>query len=361
MVHRGRENVLTPEAMPLFGDDIPAVQDAEVVFAPYLRSLIDYLQERGFDVAPLLAGAGIEAAALDAADHAIPAGRYLKLWDDAEALTGDPQLGLHVGEQIRPGKYGVLGYVMMSCETLGESLLRQLRYQDLVGKSGRSELVQDGDRCELRWHARMSRASRHVAEEHVASWVAFARWILGTPSRNPLEVLFEHPAPQATDEHERLFRCPLRFAQAYTAVVFSADLLRLPLKDKNAQMRRVMDRHAEMLLAQRIRGEPEIAHDIREAIAQRLQDGVPPIEAVAAQLRLSPRTLQRRLGLVRSSYKDLVDDVRRRLALRYIDDRRLSLPEIAFLIGFSEQSSFQRAFKRWTGVPPGRYRESGPA
>jgi AraC-like DNA-binding protein len=332
----------------------------EVVFVAYLRSLIDYLRERGFDTAPLLVSVGLDERALDEPDRTIPAARYLKLWQQAEHLTGDAQLGLHVGEQIRPGKYGVLGYVMMSCETLGESLLRQLRYQDLVGKSGRSELLRSAARCELRWLAEMSRSSRHIAEEHVASWVAFARWILGAPGRDPLEVWFEHPAPAVLDEHEKLFRCTLRFGQPHTAVVFSAELLDLPLRDKNPDMRRLMDRHAETLLAQHVQGEPEITREIRAAIAQQLADGVPPIERVAAQLQISPRTLQRRLASVHSNYKDLVDDVRRRLALRHVDNRQLSLPEIAFLLGFSEQSSFQRAFKRWTGLPPGRYRESGP-
>ncbi|WP_162932212.1 AraC family transcriptional regulator [Solimonas sp. K1W22B-7] len=340
-------------------DDRSAAAEPQVVFLAYARGLIDQLRGQRLDVAPLLALAGLDEAALDEPGRTIPAETYVQLWQQAEKLSGDTRLGLHVGEVVRPGKYGVLGYVMMSCETLGESLLRQLRYQDLVGKSGRSELVQGGDRCELRWHSQMARASPHVGEEHVASWVAFARWILGAPGRDPIEVQFEHPAPADTSEHQRLFRCPLRFGQPHTAVAFEAGLLKLPLRDKNPEMRSLMDRHAEMLLAQQVQGETEIEQEIREAIARQLADGVPPIEVVAAQLKVQPRTLQRRLSQAGSNYKDLVDDVRRRQALRYIEDPRLNLPEIAFLLGFSEQSSFQRAFKRWTGMPPGQYREGG--
>lgn len=348
---------MTPGTSPLSAGD----SAAETVFIAYARGLLDHLRTRRIDIEPLLTLIGLDAAALDEPGRTIPAARYVQLWQEAERLSGDAQLGLHVGEVVRPGKYGVLGYVMMSCETLGESLLRQLRYQDLVGKSGRSELVQSGDRCELRWHAAMARGSRHVGEEHVASWVAFARWILGTPGRDPIEVQFEHEAPPDLSEHQRLFRCPLRFGQPWTAVAFESGLLKLPLRDKNPEMRTLMDRHAEMLLAQQVQGEAELTQEIRETIAKQLADGVPAIEVVAAQLKVQPRTLQRRLAQAGTNYKDLVDDVRRRQALRHIGDPRLNLPEIAFLLGFSEQSSFQRAFKRWTGMPPGQYREGGGA
>lgn len=358
MVPPNRGDVLTASTRALSADDSPPAEP-QWVFVAYARGLIDHLRQRQLDVSPLLALAGLDEAALDQPARTLAATTYAGLWAEAERLSGDAQLGLHVGEVVRPGKYGVLGYVMMSCETLGESLLRQLRYQDLVGKSGRSELVQTGDRCELRWHSAMARASRHVGEEHVASWVAFARWILGTPGRDPVEVQFEHPAPADVSEHQRLFRCPLRFGQAYTAVAFEPGLLKLPLRDKNPEMRALMDRHAEMLLAQQVQGEAELTQEIRETIARQLADGVPEIEVVAAQLKVQPRTLQRRLSQAGTSYKDLVDDVRRRQALKYIADPRLNLPEIAFLLGFSEQSSFQRAFKRWTGLPPGQYREGG--
>lgn len=340
-------------------DDSPPDTEPQIVFLAYARGLLDHLRLQRLDVAPLLALMGLDEAAMEEPGRTIGADTWLRLWQAAETLSGDPQLGLHVGEVVRPGKYGVLGYVMMSCETLGESLLRQLRYQDLVGKSGRSELVQTGDRCELRWHSAMARGSRHVGEEHVASWVAFARWILGTPGRDPVEVQFQHPAPADLSEHQRLFRCPMRFSQPHTAVAFEPGLLKLPLRDKNPEMRTLMDRHAEMLLAQQVQGEAALTQEIRETIAKQLADGVPEIEVVAAQLKVQARTLQRRLSQSGTSYKDLVDDVRRRQALKYIADPRLNLPEIAFLLGFSEQSSFQRAFKRWTGLPPGQYREGG--
>ncbi len=325
------------------------------VHLAYASSLFDYLGTCGHDVKALLGGAGLRPEQLQDKEYAIPTEVYLELWQRAVALTGDNYLGLHVGEVIRPGKYGVLGYVMMSCDTLGEALLRQKRYQDLVGKTGRSELVERGAECELIWYAEMARHSRHVGEEHVASWVAFARWMINVQV-DPLRILFEHRAPASLDEHRRIFNCALEFDQPHTAIVFPAHFLALPLKNTDPAMQRLMDSHAEALLARRAQSANDPTADIRNSIERALPSGVPAIETIAAQLKLHPRTLQRRLFMAGLSFKNLVDDVRRSLALRYVNDPELDLVEIAFLLGFAEQSSFQRAFKRWTGKPPGQYR-----
>lgn len=323
------------------------------VYLYYARALFDYLAEHGQKLDALLRGSGIAAGDLDDSERAIPTAEYVALWERAVKLTGDDYLGLHVGEIVRPGKYGILGYAMMSCETLGEAVLRQMRYQDLIGKAGRSELIRTDQHAEMHWHSGMARLSRHVGEEHLASWVAFARWMLGA-EKSPLRVSFEHPAPASLAEYERIFRCELAFEQPSTAIAFPLEYLDAPIKDKNPALRRMLDEHAEALLAKHAVNDP--ARDIRDAIQRALVNGVPAIETVAAQLQVHTRALQRRLADIDLTYKQLLDDVRSALALQYIKDPKLGLLDIAFLLGFAEQSSFQRAFKRWTGQPPGHYR-----
>jgi AraC-like DNA-binding protein len=323
------------------------------VYLSYARALFDYLTEHGQPLAPLLKGTSLTPADFDDSDRSIPASLYVTLWQRAVVQTGDDYLGLHVGEVVRPGKYGILGYAMMSCETLGQAVLRQMRYQDLIGKAGRSELVTTDDHAEMHWHSSMARLSRPVGEEHLASWVAFARWMLGA-ERSPTRVSFEHAAPAALDEYRRIFRCELAFDQPNTAIRFPQEYLSAPIKDKNPALRRMLDEHAEALLAKRSTADP--ARDIRDAIQRALVNGVPAIETVAEQLQVHTRTLQRRLSDIGLTYKQLLDDVRSALALQYIKDPKLGLLDIAFLLGFAEQSSFQRAFKRWTGQPPGHYR-----
>lgn len=327
------------------------------VYLSYVRALFQYLEEQGHPSGPLLAAAGLAPADLDDADRTLTATRYAELWTQGEALTGDPYLGLHAGSIARPGKYGILGFAMMACDTLGEALLRQRRYQDLVGKTGVSELhLLSPEVAELRWHSPLAALSRHIGEEHVASWTAFANLLIGGAER-PFYVCFEHRRHDGDAEYRRMLGCEPRFEQPYSAVGFAPSLLERPIRDKNPLLRRLLDSHAEQLLTQRRQHAREDAvSDVWQAISDALVNGPPTLEDVAGRLACSPRSLQRRLAERGQSFKELVDDVRRGLALRYMEDAKLSLLDIAFLLGFSEQSGFQRAFKRWTGTTPGLYR-----
>ncbi|HEY0973034.1 MAG TPA: AraC family transcriptional regulator [Solimonas sp.] len=329
------------------------------VYLSYVRALFQYLEEQGRSVAPLLDALALTPADLDDADRRIGADAYARLWARAADACGDSHLGLHAGAVARPGKYGILGFAMMACETLGEALLRQRRYQDLVGKTGVSELhAVSTDLAELRWHSPLAGLSRHIGEEHVSSWVAFANLLIGDSER-ALYVCFEHAPHGEPALYERVLGCPARFSQPYTAVAFPTALLARPVRDQNPTLRRLLDGHAEQLLADRRRQRDDMIADAWQAVSAALVNGAPTLEDIAQRLGCSARVLQRRLGERDQTFKDLVDEVRHALALRYIADPKLSLLDIAFLLGFSEQSGFQRAFKRWAGTTPGLYRAGG--
>jgi AraC-like DNA-binding protein len=325
------------------------------VYLSYARALFQYLEEHRVAIAPLLHEAGLVRSDLDDADRRIAAAQYAHLWKQGEALTGDVHLGLHAGAIPRPGKYGILGFAMMACDTLGEALERQRRYQDLVGKTGVSELRQLApDLAELRWRSPLAGLSRHIAEEHVASWTAFAELLIGR-GEHPDYVCFEHAPAGDTEAYARALGCEARFEQPHTAIGFTPALLDRPIRDQNPALKRLLDGHAEQLLTAR-RQAADAVGDVWQAVSGALVSGVPTLESIAQSLGCSPRGLQRRLAARGQNFKELIDEVRRGLALRYVDDASLSLLDIAFLLGFSEQSGFQRAFKRWTGSTPGAWR-----
>lgn len=333
---------------------VPDIAQGDV-YLSYVRALFQYLDERRLAVDALLAAMALQRSMLDEADRMLSAQRYAELWERAVALTGDEYLGLHAGAVPRPGKYGILGFAMMASDTLGEALECQRRYQDLVGKTGISALYRPTPEvAELRWQSPLTRLSRQIAEEHVASWTAFAQLLIGGDER-PLYVCFEHVPVGNSDEYRRVLGCEARFGQAYTAVAFSPQLLSRPIRDKNPILRRLLDHHAEQLLAAR-RQTADAVGDVWQAVTEALASGMPSLDDVARRLNCSSRSLQRRLAARGQNFKELIDEVRRGLALRYIDDGKLSLLDIAFLLGFSEQSGFQRAFKRWTGTTPGAWR-----
>lgn len=339
--------------------DNPAIL-AGTVSVACLQGLIDHLQRQGIAPEVLLAHAQLSPEVLSQRDQRIAASAYLTLLGEGVRLTGDPYLGLHLGEAVRPGYYGVLGYLIMSCATLADALHRQARYASLVGNLGRVLLDDEPERPGTEalvahsWQPLLAQQQRHQSEETLAGWVSFGRWISGLDIA-PTEVRFQHSAPPDTAEHARIFRCPVLFDQPDNALVFPKRLLAAPLNQADAQVRGMLDAYADRLLAELNQGR-SVLDQARLELARQLPEQGPNLEAIAAALALSPRTLQRRLREGGLSFSQLVDETRQQLALHYLRDPALELTEIAFLVGFSEPGSLVRAFRRWTGTSPGEYR-----
>src|SRR5690606_33942494 len=207
---------------------------ASSVSVAYLQGLLDYLDRLGFASDALLAKVQLSPAILAQRDQRIAVSTYLELLGEGVRLSGDADLGLHLGEAMRPGYYGVLGYLIMSCATLADALHRQARYASLVGNLGLVVLDDEPARpdCEPlvahSWQPFLAQQQRQLSEETLAGWLSFGRWISGLDV-TPTEVRFQHPAPADTSEHERIFRCPVLFDQADNALIFPRRLLSVPL------------------------------------------------------------------------------------------------------------------------------------
>lgn len=327
-----------------------------------LQGLVEYLEQVGVAPVELLRHVQLTPAILTQRDQRIAASAYLEMLAQGARLSGDPHLGLHLGEAVRPGYYGVLGYLLMSCATLADALHRQARYAALVGDLGRVTLADEPPRAGLEpqvahgWEPRLPQQRALLAEETLAGWVTFGRWITGLDIP-PTEVRFQHPAPADIAEYQRIFRCPVRFGQSDNALVFPRRLLGTPLGQADAAVRALFDDYAERLLV-RLRQGHNVLDRARERLAAQLAADGPDLERLAGDLALSPRTLQRRLREAGLSFSQLVDETRQQLVLHHLRDPNLDLTDIAFLVGFSEPGSLARAFRRWTGQTLGEYRRA---
>jgi AraC-like DNA-binding protein len=318
----------------------------------YLRALFDHVQARGLPAETLLAGHRLD---LDERDARLPESECAALFDRAAELLDDTALGLHVGESIRPGHYGVLGYMAMNCGTLGEALSRLQRYQALVLDIGPMQVQMKADELRLSWNPDAERPFRQLAEFNLAGLVTFARWISGRADA-PRRIEFNYPAATNLDEHRRIFRCELVFDMPCYAITLPQAWLQRPLIQPDPAMRELMLRLAEKQMLGLARGDAPLSK-ARALVARHLSEGELSLEQLAAQLDMSVRTLQRKLKDEGIGYTQLVDSVRQELADRYLADQGLDLNDLAFLLGFSEQSAFQRAFKRWKGESPGAWRK----
>ncbi|PTL85703.1 AraC family transcriptional regulator [Vitiosangium sp. GDMCC 1.1324] len=335
----------------------PSAAITHTVSARIIRLILGLASRAGVAPEALLAHEGLRPEMLEGPDVRVPLEAEGRLWEEAARLTGDDCFGLHAAELLQPGAFDVLDYSVRSSPTLGEAVQRLSRYNRLLHDVAEIRLEVRGDEARVRhrFPTDPRGAVRQAAEFTVASWVIVGRQASGQalPLRS---VGFQHPEPASTQEHRRLFGCPVRFGQDCNELVLERRMLDVPFQKADPGLCAVLDRHAEELLARLPRAEP-FDEALRRAICEELKGGTPNIRTVAARLRISTRTLQRRLGEEGSSFQELVDTLRRELALRHLADERTAIAEVAFLLGFSEPRAFHRAFKRWTGQTPGEYRQ----
>ena len=329
----------------------------------YVRLVTDYGDRRSLPAARLFAEAGLDTRLLDQREARLPYRGFEQLLERAAAALDDPVLGLHVGASAQPGYYGPYGFTLTTCGTAREVLARSTRYSALVSDAYRVEFAEQGDELIRYWRSNLSggaRPRRLHEQLNSAAWLTMARWVSGQPELNPNWIAFCHVRPADVSEYEALFRCPLRFGAAVTTFSMDRRLLDRPLPQADPRVQRMMEAVCQRLEQQFGTAiEPAWLAACRKAVVAALGRSEPKLETIAAAAGLSAGALQQRLAERKTNFRELVDGIRRDLALSYLQDPSLSLIDIACLLGFSEQSAFQRAFKRWTGATPGERRASG--
>ncbi|WP_186001815.1 AraC family transcriptional regulator [Corallococcus sp. Z5C101001] len=318
-------------------------------------------------VAPqaLQAATGFDPRSAEDPDARIPLEVENALWSEAERLSGDAQFGLHAAERLRPGTFDVLDYAIRSAPTVRTSLERLARYNRIVHDAAAFTLSNKGDvmRVEHAFQVAGMAPCRHASEFTLASIIAVGRQLAGVSVR-ARKVEFIHLEPTSTLEHERLFGVRPSFSARVNALELDHAVLEHPVLAADPSLSQVMERFAELLLASRPVEpvEPEsILSRVRRLLAAALPEGETTLADISARLRMSERSLQRRLAQEGASFDGLLDDLRRELASRHLADPRIAIAEVAYLLGYSEPSAFHRAFRRWTGMTPSEARGQSDA
>jgi AraC-like DNA-binding protein len=271
----------------------------------------------------------------------------------AENALGDPLLGLHAAEHVRPGDFDALELMARASRTVRDALDGVGRYIRLMHDGASVTRVVDPE--VERWVLEVpDPAPRHAYEFSLASIVVAGRSVVGSPE-GPKQVVLAAPPPEDTREHERIFGCPVVWNGPHNALVYDKARLDKPRTAVNPALALAIEQHAARLLAS-LSASTTFATRVREQIAASISSGSASTTDIAARMHMSERTLRRRLKECDSSFSDLLSDVRRDLAARYLGDPDLSIAEVAFLLGFADTSSFQRAFRRWYGEPPSAFR-----
>jgi AraC-like DNA-binding protein len=331
--------------------------DATVGAGTIAAGLVAAMQA-GLDVPALLARHGVDPAALGDRDARFPHDLSLAIWREVEA-KGPGAFGPRAARATPDDHFAVVDYVVKASTDVAEGLRRFQRYFGILSTGSEHSIVEDahGLRLERRWVAGAHTANPHLTEFSYACVVLRARKMCGVAFR-PLAMRFAHRAPADDREHRALFDCPVTFGAAVSALEIDRATMSLPMTGAQPELARILERHADAVLAALPKSTDDLRARTKEAIIAGLADGKSSLIDVAKRLGTSGRTLQRRLAEIATSHADLVDEARAELARRYLGERALSIAEIAFLVGYADVPTFHRAFKRWTQQTPGEHRRS---
>ncbi|MBN1428012.1 MAG: AraC family transcriptional regulator [Anaerolineae bacterium] len=331
--------------------------DPIIVSVTVLSQMFLYLTSLKVDIDAFLRSLDIDPATVKSPDAYIPIETYLLIQDEAAHYVNDPYFGLHMGEFAEAGSWSILGYMMMNCKTLGEAFEKSGRYMRIIGNliEGRGEWHFNKIKLIFYTPPHAPKMSRHCFEATFSSTVRMMRTLTGKPL-NPLEVGFIYPTPESTAEHERIFRCPVLFEQKENSMTADVRIGNTPILMANPSLLEHFEQYAQDFIAQMERKD-ETTQAVTKIILARLDDENLSIAKVAREMAVSVRTLQKRLEAEGVVFSDLLKEIRQQLAKKYLREN-YTVEQITYLLGFSEPSVFRKAFKKWSGITPRKYRES---
>ncbi|MDR3448587.1 MAG: AraC family transcriptional regulator [Alphaproteobacteria bacterium] len=309
----------------------------------------------GLDVPAILAEAGIDAAVLACPDHRASTEMVSHLWRVAAEHSGNPAISLFSAHVPKSGNFDIVGYAMLSSQSLRVAIQNFARHLRLVSDAASIHLDYNAESVRLQLHLFGGREPipRQRVEFNLLTMLTFCRWVSGRPIK-PLGLFLVWPAPSAVAPFEDAFQCPLHFEADFNGLDFARSDFEANLPGSNVDLAGLHEDLVQRRLA--VLDGLSVSAKVRDEIIRLLVDGEPRREQVAHALNLSERTLTRRLQQESVSYQKLLDETRRDLAQNYLARPNMSLAEVAYLLGFADQSAFFRSCKRWFDVSPGQFR-----
>ena len=332
------------------------------VAAGVARGMAKVAAARGADRGALLAASGIDPALLEDQDARLPLDRFRALIRAGQRLAGDPALALHYGEAVDLSEVSVVGLIGHASATMMDGFRQIQRYARLMididtGGRERFELVPRGADV---WLVD-NRVDPNEFPEHGET--AFAQMVSGSLMFGvdpfALEVRFTHADPGYRDEYERILRAPVAFDCGENAMRLEQRFLHHPIAIQPRYVFGILSEHADRLL-RRLEQAGSVREQVQRILMPILHTGEASIGAIARRMGVSRQTVYRRLKAEGVTFEQVLDELRRELALHYLRGRKVSVHETAYLVGFSDPAAFSRAFKRWTGMSPRAFRSSRP-
>lgn len=316
----------------------------------WLLSMAEVFRRLQLPVNSMFSEAGISIQSLAHPNTRFPQDGVTRLWEIAEAESGNDHIGLLVGKQLSITGFPVLGYSLITASGLTDGLQRFLRYQRMIGESSNIQMQQSNGQLQLdlKFSGDEKPVSPHTVDAALAALVNMGRLLAGESWCGD-EIRLRRKPPKQPELFVNYFQCPVRFnAQANQLFVDMKNVA-------NTESQGAKETSVTVPFLDKDRPTAEL---VEMLINMKLQDGDINREYIARQLNITPRTLQRRLEKEGESYQSILDKVRHQKALSCLANPQISQIEVAFLCGFSDLTAFHHAFKRWQNQTPGEYRRA---
>jgi AraC-like DNA-binding protein len=322
----------------------------------YGLALQKALEANGYDAAGIFVAAGIDRVPSSDPLERLTTAQVAALFHEAVKLTGNPAVGLTVARFMHPSTIHALGYSLLASSTLRDCCERLVNYFRLASEQGDIRISEEDDRFCISIHD----LAEGVAFETIDAWHAFLVRLfrlLYKPDFAPTAVSLARPCPPGYEaQYEKSFHAPVTFDAPYCEICLDRTVVDEPLMGGNREIAHQNDRIIEDYLA--ALDKADIIARVKQIIIQSLSSGNCNKQRVANEMAMSPSALQQKLAERNSSFQDLLNQVRQSLALAYMEQARVSITEMSFMLGFADTSSFTRAFRRWTGKSPRDYRQT---
>ncbi len=326
------------------------------VFAPTLVILWRTIESYGIDPAPLFAAEDINVKLPIDPGVRVPFVKIDRIRAKTLSLTGDEALGLRAASVYVPSQLGALGYAWQASLTLRKACSRLQRFSRVVNERAVVQ-VEDKDRCMVvSLKLDVPSENETVRDDSALSMVTMMCRLVSGDQFRLQAVNFKHPEPRDIKPYFEYFGCQLNFDQAENQLLIPLSLVDEVLAGANPELAMLNDQVVIRRLA--LLDRSDIVARVQSELLDQLPNGNISDDSVAASLHMSVRTMHRKLTNADSNFRSLLVETRRNLAEQYILDNSLTLTEISLLLGFSEPSSFSRAFKSWTGTAPSEARQA---
>lgn len=323
--------------------------------------VIDDLRRRHLPVDGLLKQVGLRRTDLADPEYRLPHVLVLELIERAASLVGDVSYGLRLGASRDTRDRGLLGFLLLNSPTLMDGMINLQRYSKVVGEGENLEIERIGAHVVLRFREAdpALRGLRHNSDFIAASVVRGCR-DLTRQAISPIRAEFIGAEPSAKVEYTDILGCPIKFGAEWDALVYSEETTRLPAKGADDKLLRVLEEACQKIIGPTSK-EPDVVRKVRELVVERLPKGSANIDAIADELNISSKTLERRLAKRGQRFSALLDETRCKAAKHYLEETNMRIAQVAYMAGYTEAATLVRAFKRWTGTTPMKFRDRSHA